>query len=235
MKRINPRALILTGVATVAIGVAVIYSGLPSSAPSTQALVAAPIPTHAERISPSPSASPTAHAVYVFPVLGKVSYSRDHHDYPATDIMAPCGTTVVAVTDGVILEVTRVNTYDPKVDAGPTRGGLSVSILGNDGVRYYGSHFSSITTGIEPKVKVRAGQVLGKVGRTGAASACHLHLGISPPCALTNDWFNRRGLIWPWRYLDSWRSRGASPKSPVAEVAAWKAKNGCPTKPLVYP
>ena len=46
----------------------------------------------------------------------------------------------MAVTDGVILEVNRVDTWNPKIDAGATRGGLSVSLLGDDGVRYYGSH-----------------------------------------------------------------------------------------------
>src|SRR5262245_4389151 len=34
---------------------------------------------------------------YAFPVVGKVGYGRDHHDYPATDIIAACGLTVRAV------------------------------------------------------------------------------------------------------------------------------------------
>jgi murein DD-endopeptidase MepM/ murein hydrolase activator NlpD len=162
-------------------------------------------------------------------VRGKASYGRDHHDYPATDIMAACGAVVVSVVNGVVLEVNRVDTYEPTVDAGSTRGGLSVSILGDDGVRYYGSHLSVINPGIRAGGRMTAGQPLGKVGATGHASACHLHFGISPPCAKTGDWWVRRGVIWPWPYLDSWRSGGA--RSPVDAVAAWRARNGCPTKP----
>ena len=119
------------------------------------------------------------------------------------------------------------------VNAGPTRGGLSVSIRGDDGVRYYGSHFEAINTNIRPGVRVRAGQPLGKVGDTGDASACHLHFGLSPICAGTGDWWNQRGVIWPWRYFDSWRKGGD--RSPVAEITAWQHQHGCPTKPTVDP
>jgi murein DD-endopeptidase MepM/ murein hydrolase activator NlpD len=167
----------------------------------------------------------------VFPVRGKVSYARTHHDYPATDLMAPCGATVVAVTNGVVLEVNRIDTYDRRVNAGATRGGLSVSILGDDGVRYYGSHYSAIGPGINPQARVTAGQPIARVGDTGDASACHVHFGISPPCARMGDWWIRRGVIWPWPYLDSWRSGGA--KSPADAVAAWHARNGCLPKPPV--
>ncbi|GIF96466.1 M23 family metallopeptidase [Catellatospora citrea] len=178
--------------------------------------------------SPSPATSPPA-VHHVFPVLGKTSYGRTHHDYQATDIMAPCGATVVAAIDGVVLEISPVDLYDPKNDDGATRGGKSVSLLGDDGVRYYGSHFSAIDAKIRAGVRVTAGQHLGKVGRTGLASACHLHFGMSPVCTRTGDWWIRRGVIWPWRYLDAWR-KGAA-KSPVPEITAWEQKNGCSTKP----
>jgi peptidoglycan LD-endopeptidase LytH len=186
-------------------------------------------------LPPSASTSPTppSRVAYVFPVGGSSSYAHTHHDYPATDIMAPCGAPVVAVTDGVVLEVTRTDTYDPKVNAGATRGGLSVSVLGDDGVRYYGSHLAAIDRAITPGVRVSAGQPVGKVGRTGDAGACHLHFGISPPCARTGDWWIQRGVIWPWPYLDSWRTGGS--RSAVAEVARWQAANGCPKRPLTDP
>ena len=192
---------------------------------------AAPAASH----SPTPSRSPAVSTpgVFVFPVIGRYSYGHVHHDYPATDILAPCGSQVVAATSGVVLEVSRVDKWKRSVDAGATRGGLSVSIRGDDGVRYYGSHFEAINTTIKPGVRVRAGQPLGKVGETGDASACHLHFGLSPLCASTGDWWNQRGVIWPWRYLDSWRAGGD--KSPVAEITAWQRKNGCPTKPTVDP
>jgi murein DD-endopeptidase MepM/ murein hydrolase activator NlpD len=176
------------------------------------------------------AARPVRHA---FPVVGTASYARDHHDYPATDIIAPCGATAVAAVTGRVLEVNRVDTFDPAVNAGATRGGLSVSILGDDGVRYYGSHFQSINSGIAAGVRVSAGQPIAKVGRTGDASACHVHFGISPSCAMTGDWWIRRGVVWPWRYLDSWRAGGSA--SPVAEVAAWRTRYGCPARPLTDP
>jgi murein DD-endopeptidase MepM/ murein hydrolase activator NlpD len=165
---------------------------------------------------------------YVFPVapVNVVSYAHTHHDYPATDIMAPCGSTVRAAIDGVVLEVTRVDLWNARTNLGADRGGLSVSILGDDGVRYYGSHLRSIAANINPGVRVSAGETLGQVGETGDATACHLHFGISPVCARTGDWWIRRGVIWPWRYLDSWRAGGSF--SPVAEVHIYYASHGCP-------
>jgi murein DD-endopeptidase MepM/ murein hydrolase activator NlpD len=123
-----------------------------------------------------------------------------------------------------------VDTYTATVNAGGTRGGLSVSILGEDGARYYGSHYSWISAGIEAGVAVPAGQQIGAVGKTGA---CHVHFGLSPVCMRTGDWWIRRGVIWPWPYLDAWRSGTA--KSPVTELTSWQASHGCPTKPLVDP
>jgi len=197
-----------------------------SAAPSTPAK---PSPT----AKPKPPAQVGTPGVFVFPVVGHYTYEHTHHDYPATDILAPCGSQVRAVTSGVILEVTRVDKWTASVNAGATRGGLSVSLKGDDGVRYYGSHFEQINKNIKPGVRVTAGEPLGKVGETGDASACHLHFGLSPICRSTGDWWIQRGTIWPWPYLDSWRNGGD--KSPVAEIAAWLKKNGCPSHPLVDP
>ena len=98
---------------------------------------------------------------------------------------------------------------------GPYNGGLSVSLLGDDGVRYYGSHLSRVRSGIKAGVRVEAGQRLGDVGRTGNANnVCHLHFGISPPCARTGDWKVR-----------SWRHKGG--KSPVAKVRSWQKSHDC--------
>jgi murein DD-endopeptidase MepM/ murein hydrolase activator NlpD len=179
--------------------------------------------------APKPGVSPSV--TYVFPVQTKAArFGRFHHDYPATDIFAPCGTVAVAVQDGVVAEVSRTDDWTQRVNDGASRGGLSVSIIGADGVRYYGSHLSSIVTGIVRGHRVRAGDPLGRVGHTGSAqpTACHLHFGISPPCA-ERDWWNRRGVLSPYPYLISWRDGGR--RSPVAAVASWRKAHGCPTKP----
>jgi murein DD-endopeptidase MepM/ murein hydrolase activator NlpD len=204
--------------------------------PTTVAATPSPTPTPTPTPVPTTSAptSRPAAAKYVFPVVsGKASYAHTHHDYPATDIISPCGSPVLAVTDGVILAVTRVDTWTAKANLGATRGGLSVSLLGDDGVRYYGSHLRSINAGVEAGVRVKAGQNIAVVGDTGDASACHLHFGISPPCARTGDWWLQRGVIWPWPYLDAWRA-GTS-KSAVTEIRAWSQQHGCPTAPTVDP
>ncbi|ASW57082.1 M23 family metallopeptidase [Plantactinospora sp. KBS50] len=168
---------------------------------------------------------------YVFPVhTAKVAYHRTHHDYPAADIFADCGSPVVAVTSGTVLEVSRVDRYRKSGPQGPDNGGKSVSLLGDDGVRYYGSHLSEVASGLAAGSRVGAGQSLGAVGRTGNASnVCHLHFGISPPCARTGDWWIRRGVVWPAPFLDGWKR--AADTSPVDTVAAWKRANGCPPAP----
>jgi peptidoglycan LD-endopeptidase LytH len=111
----------------------------------------------------------------------------------------------VAPTDGVVDYVSIKDVWDPQVDDPATRGGLSVAIIGTDGVRYYGSHLSAVEPGIMPGVQVAAGQVLGKTGKTGDARFVdpHLHFGISPPTTPT-DWETRRGIISPYKYLRAW-------------------------------
>ncbi|WP_239162883.1 M23 family metallopeptidase [Paractinoplanes rishiriensis] len=201
-----------------------------SAAPPTSASPSAsPSVSPSKSATPSPSASkkPATNVKYVFPVkASNVDYHPTHSKYPATDIFADCGEPVVATTSGVVLEVSFKDTYVEGAPDGPANGGLSVSIGGDDGVRYYGSHLSKVQSGIKAGVRVTAGQRLGLVGKTGNSSGvCHLHYGISPPCAKTGDWKVRRGVVWPATFLDSWRSGGK--KSPVATVAAWKRSHNC--------
>ena len=54
--------------------------------------------------------------------------------YAATDILAKKGCKVVSPTAGVIDEVNRIDRWSGKTNLGPDRGGLSVSIIGDDGV-----------------------------------------------------------------------------------------------------
>lgn len=205
------------------------------STPPSPAADSALAPSASASASASPPTSPPAATLipaavqYVFPVSGTASYARVHHDYPASDIMAACGLPVRAVTSGVVAEVSRVDRFDRSAPRGEDKGGLFVSLIGDDGVRYYGAHLSALADGIGPGVRVAAGARLGLVGSTGNSGACHLHFGISPPCQRTADWWTRRGVVWPWQYLDAWRS-GQS-KSPAAEVTAWQQTAGCAQGP----
>lgn len=141
---------------------------------------------------------------YVFPVSPQhtILYSPLHHTYPAVDIFAPAGYDFLAITDGIVDVVCRTDTWIPTQNEASTRGGLAVAILGDDGVRYYGSHLLSIAPGISEGVRVKAGQILGKIGDTGNAKPeCpQLHFGISHP-TYPDDWKVRRGEVSPYLFL----------------------------------
>ena len=183
----------------------------PTPKPATPTAIAAATATSAD----SATAAVALEARHVFPVQsdGKISYGRFHHDYPAADIFCPIGSLFVAVTDGVVDFVSREDVWNPKVNDGATRGGLAVAIVGDDGVRYYGSHLSQIADGVAPGVRVSAGQKLGLTGKSGDArfTDAHLHFGISHPTT-PDDWEVRRGEISPYNYLRAWqRGEDATP------------------------
>ena len=171
---------------------------------------------------------------YSFPVQGcKYSYGRYHHNYPATDILAKIGCRFVAPTAGVVDEVNRVDRFSWKKDVGADRGGLSISIVGNDGVRYYGSHLSFISAKIVPGYHLTVGEVMGRIGVSGDArgTAPHLHFGISWPTPAA-IWWVRRGELYPWKYLDAWKV--GKDLSPAQSVAALEKKVGKVPKHIGY-
>ena len=145
-----------------------------------------------------------------------------HSSYRATDIFssAGCGSALVAPVTGTVDEVVT-NTWDQAVDDPATRGGNAVSILGDDGVRYYLAHFQLIDPAIVPGASVVAGDYLGEMGDTGRAGACHVHFGLSLPCP-NREWWVRRGVIWPDEYLAAWQ-QGIN-LSPLDELQAWFAE-----------
>jgi peptidoglycan LD-endopeptidase LytH len=163
---------------------------------------------------------------YRFPVAGcRARYGPSHHDYPAADMFTGRGCAFVAPVAGRVDEVTRTDTWSQASDKGADRGGRSVSVVGVDGVRYYGSHLEAIAAGIAPGTRVRAGQVLGRIGNSGSARVTdvHLHFGISWPTR-PGIWWVRRGMVPPARYLDAWRA--GERLSPVRAVRAARAEAG---------
>jgi murein DD-endopeptidase MepM/ murein hydrolase activator NlpD len=172
---------------------------------------------------PPASAAP----IYTFPVAGcTVTYSKYHHDYPVTDIFAKKGCAFVSPIAGVIDEVNSADKWSGKTNLGADRGGLSISIIGDDGLRYYGSHLSKIEVNIVPGYKVATGQKLGEIGSTGSARGTkpHLHFGISYPTEKGIWWVRRgvgleKGKSSPWKYLQAWQAgKDLKPKIIVPTV-----------------
>lgn len=168
---------------------------------------------------PPPTTTP-----YAVPVVdvARAGWGNTHAGYPATDIFLECGAPIVSAVNGIVTEVRRINSYDPAVDNPATRGGRSITTIGDDGVRYYYAHFEEIASDLEVGDRIEVGQFLGTMGTTGRSSACHLHFAISPPCP-GPEWSVRRGAVWPYPYLDAWK-RGEQ-LSPADEVTAWELAN----------
>jgi len=165
--------------------------------------------------------------IYTFPIAGcTVKYGKYHHDYPATDIDAKKGCAFVAPIAGVIDEVNIVDKWSGKTNLGADRGGLSISLIGDDGNRYYGSHLSKIEANIVPGYKVATGEKLGEIGTSGSAKGTkpHLHFGISYPTDKGVWWIRRgvgleKGKTSPWKYLQAWQvGKDLKPKVVIPAV-----------------
>ena len=165
--------------------------------------------------------------IYTFPIAGcTVKYGKYHHDYPATDIDAKKGCAFVAPIAGVVDEVNTVDKWSGKTNKGADRGGLSISIIGDDGNRYYGSHLSKIEANIVPGYKVATGEKLGEIGSSGSAKGTkpHLHFGISYPTDKGVWWIRRgvgleKGKTSPWKYLQAWQvGKDLKPKVVIPAV-----------------
>jgi murein DD-endopeptidase MepM/ murein hydrolase activator NlpD len=109
---------------------------------------------------------------FVCPVAGPVAFGDTwgdarsggrHHE--GVDIMSPFGTPEVAVVSGFATFKTN------------KLGGNVISLVGDDGNRYYYAHLSSREGGSRA---VKQGEVMGYVGHTGDTSANHLHFEIHP-------------------------------------------------------
>jgi len=195
------------------------HTGFPSLPESTVPPLPSPSETQTPGVTPSVAATDTLTATpsetrvvwsYIFPIqpsnVADFSEGTAGHGYPATDIFAPEGSKFVAVTGGVVDFVSNEDHWNPEDDDPALRGGLCVSIIGDDNVRYYGSHLSAVERGIYPGVRVIVGQILGYVGHSGDArtTPSHLHFGISHPTS-PEDWHARRGEVDPFPFLVAWR------------------------------
>lgn len=101
------------------------------------------------------------------------------HD--AIDIMAPEGTPVIAAADGKIEKLFN-----------SVRGGTTIYERSADGQWiYYYAHLSAYAPGLSEGQDVKRGQVIGRVGHTGDASAAgpHLHFAVNR-MASGDHWWN---------------------------------------------
>jgi murein DD-endopeptidase MepM/ murein hydrolase activator NlpD len=95
------------------------------------------------------------------------SEGRTHN---ALDIMASCGTPIVAATAGKIIKL-----FQSKL------GGITIYQLGADNrMVYYYAHLARYADGLTEGGLSRQGEVIGYVGDTGnvAPGGCHLHFAI---------------------------------------------------------
>lgn len=147
---------------------------------------------------------------YVFPVFGDdSSYSNDwgaprQHTgtHEGTDVFAPTGTPVLAVTDGVLRDVgTR-----------PIPGNR-MWLETREGDAFFYGHLAAFAHDARDGRRVEAGDVIGFVGSTGDAERTppHLHFEVHP---------NGGEAVNPYPFLRAWEQRRDVPQ------AAWLERYG---------
>jgi murein DD-endopeptidase MepM/ murein hydrolase activator NlpD len=165
---------------------------------------------------------------YVFPVNGGASYvdtygagRSDIYDgwHHGNDLFAPLGTPVVAVSRGTLSLV------------GWNRlGGWRLWLTDRKGNSFYYAHLAGYARWILTHPHVRAGQVVGFLGRTGDAftTAPHLHFEIHPhQPAFVNLGYD--GAVDPYTYLRKWKIEKV-PADEIPQPAKLKAPVGAPSQ-----
>ena len=118
-------------------------------------------------------------SISVFPVQGLCSYENTWHAprgverlHLGVDILAKEGNLLYAVTDGTISKLYTVGT--------DKLAGNGVRLTMADGTYFFYGHMQKIADGITVGTKVKAGQVVGYLGKTGATNTPHLHIEVHP-------------------------------------------------------
>jgi peptidoglycan LD-endopeptidase LytH len=184
------------------------------------------------------SISHSTEITYSFPVqpTDRSAFSRGGHNYPGIDIFGKKGSIFVAPVSGVIEDVQRNDDWDKaessslsaqtkrmplrykKANDPEKKGGRWISIIGDDGFRYYGSHLDSVAEGLQISQRVQSGEVLGYLGNSGNAKATpiHLHFGISSASS-PYTWQTRRGEIEPYLFLTCILKKGCDPRTTLGD------------------
>jgi len=92
-----------------------------------------------------------------------------HRTHDGVDIFAPRGTPVRAAAPGFVYRIDDLSL-----------GGLSVTVVGDGGVRYFYTHFDSVPESLREGQRVETETVIGFVGNSGnaASTPTHLHFGV---------------------------------------------------------
>jgi hypothetical protein len=165
---------------------------------------------------------------YVFPIDGGASFvdtygagRNDIYDgwHHGDDLFAPLGTPVVAVARGT-LSLVGWNSL----------GGWRVWLTDRKGNSFYYAHLAGYARWILTHPHVRAGQVLGFIGRTGDAFTTepHLHFEVHPrqPAFVKLGY---DGAVDPTTYLNKWRVEHLAADE-IPKPAKLKAPRGTPSQ-----
>ena len=174
---------------------------IPANAPREPGTSIPGAPPELVRPAPAVTAQLTTGG-YVFPVFGPASFGDTfggpradvkggwHH---GEDIFSPLGTPLLAVADGTVFSVGWNDI-----------GGWRVWLRDRAGNEFYYAHLSAYSPLAVNGRQVRAGDVLGFMGKTGDAefSSVHLHFEIHPVSLLARGY---DGAVAPYPFLNAWR------------------------------
>ena len=163
---------------------------------------------------------------YVFPIDGGASYidtygagRSDIYDgwHHGDDLFAPLGTPIVAVAKGT-LSLVGWNEL----------GGWRLWLTDNKGNSFYYAHLAGYARWILTQHHVRAGQVIGFLGRTGDAFTTepHVHFEIHPHLYVGLGY---DGAVDPTRYLKLWKVEHVQARY-IPQPAKLSAPKGTPSQ-----
>jgi Peptidase family M23 len=134
---------------------------------------------------------------HIFPIRGAHNYgtyenrygaARSGHTHAGQDVLANCGTPVVAARGGKVLSAGY---------GGDAGNYVAIHTSGNDYDMFY-AHFRS-TPLVREGQSVYTGQLIGFIGETGDATVCHLHFEL-----WQGAWWNGGHTIDPLPALKAW-------------------------------
>jgi peptidoglycan hydrolase-like protein with peptidoglycan-binding domain len=129
--------------------------------------------------APPAAPDPTSVTLAAFPVQGRC-YFGDSWGYPRSGGRVHLGVDIIASPDKLIYAVAEGRITKVYQDYPGSLAGNGVRLTTADGTYFFYAHMSRIADGIDLGVPVKAGQIIGYIGRTGNAGTDHLHFEVHP-------------------------------------------------------